>query len=249
MRPAQRAHVGLHLREVAPAGGLVDDVVVDRLDEQPQRGDRRAQVVGDRRDEVAAGRVRGLAGVLGAGQPRAERVDRAGELRQLVAGAGSQRSGALALADRLQGVAHRLHVAHHPAGEQPGGAHGDEPREHRDDPDEQRVVGRDEHQRREGDGDEHHLPGGDGHSEAELAPQRAEALAPRRGQVSDREHHQPEAGEQQEGQDRGMAAVDGEHDERAAGRARRGGESREERPACVVARGAGPSRASHGWNR
>ncbi|MGI8511118.1 MAG: hypothetical protein ACR2NH_00630 [Solirubrobacteraceae bacterium] len=36
--------VGLHLRQIAAAGDLVDDVVLDGLGEQAQRGDRRTDI-------------------------------------------------------------------------------------------------------------------------------------------------------------------------------------------------------------
>ena len=52
---AERAHVGAHARARSRGGLVVDDVVVDRVGEQPQRGDRRAQVVRDGGDEVAPG--------------------------------------------------------------------------------------------------------------------------------------------------------------------------------------------------
>ena len=45
-------------REVARARRRVDDVVADRLGQQPQRGDRRAQVVRDGGDQVAPGALR-----------------------------------------------------------------------------------------------------------------------------------------------------------------------------------------------
>ena len=41
-------------RQVAAAGLLVDHLFVDRLDQQPQRGDRGAEVVGDVGDQFAA---------------------------------------------------------------------------------------------------------------------------------------------------------------------------------------------------
>ena len=50
---------------------IVDHAVVDRLDHRPQAGKRRAQVVRDRRDQIAA---LGLDRVLDAPAPRAERA-------------------------------------------------------------------------------------------------------------------------------------------------------------------------------
>ena len=55
---AQRVHVGRDPPEVLAAHRRVgDEVVVDRVDEQPQRGQRRAQVVRDRRRSARAARA------------------------------------------------------------------------------------------------------------------------------------------------------------------------------------------------
>jgi hypothetical protein len=62
--------VRVHRRQVAATGRLVDDLVVDRLDQQPQRGDRRAQVVGDGGDQLPARRLGCGALALALGQRR-----------------------------------------------------------------------------------------------------------------------------------------------------------------------------------
>ena len=82
-------------REVRPPVAVVEDVVVERLDEQPQRGDRRAQVVRDGGDEVVAGR-------LGARQSLDHRLHLAGQPRHLVVAVERQPHVAPALADRRQ---------------------------------------------------------------------------------------------------------------------------------------------------
>ena len=55
MRPLSDGDVGADLPQVAVASLPRRDAVVDRLDQQPQRGQRRAQVVRGGGDEPAAG--------------------------------------------------------------------------------------------------------------------------------------------------------------------------------------------------
>ena len=54
---AEDPDVGADLLQIAIAGLSGRDTVVDRLDQQPQRGERRAQVVGGIGDELAARRL------------------------------------------------------------------------------------------------------------------------------------------------------------------------------------------------
>ena len=49
--------MGAHLAQVSLAGLAGGDAVVDRLDQQPQRGQRRAQVVGDGGDHLPPRRL------------------------------------------------------------------------------------------------------------------------------------------------------------------------------------------------
>ena len=49
--------MGAHPLQIAAPGLAVDDVVLHRLGEQAQRGDRRAEVVRNRREQIAPGRL------------------------------------------------------------------------------------------------------------------------------------------------------------------------------------------------
>ena len=85
---------------------LVDDAVVDRLDHQPQGGHRRAQVVGDRGDQVPARGLGRVAPALLLVERVDHRVGRVGELGELGSGLGAHAQISLAPADRVQRVAH-----------------------------------------------------------------------------------------------------------------------------------------------
>ena len=65
-------------------GALRDHAVLDPLDQHPQRGERRAQVVRHRRDEAATGGVGRGELVAGLGEPQGHAVGRAGRARDLV---------------------------------------------------------------------------------------------------------------------------------------------------------------------
>src|SRR5206468_3202005 len=89
---AQRAYVRGHAGEILAArGGVGDEVVADRLGDQLQRGDRRAQVVRDGGDQAAAGGRLGLE--LGD-----HRLDVSGDGRELAAAGDLDAQVALAVA-------------------------------------------------------------------------------------------------------------------------------------------------------
>ena len=114
-------------REVAAARRLVDDVVVDRLGEQLQRGDRRAQVVRDGRDEAALRRARLARGCRGARPWRRRRR----QLGELVARRWSRRRASRAPSPTASSVARsRVDVGHDAARDERRAVHGrDEPGE------------------------------------------------------------------------------------------------------------------------
>ena len=224
----QHVDVGAHLGEVAAARARVDDVVPDRLGEQPQRGDRRAQVVRDGRDQVAA---RGLRAV----ELPDRGVGRARQLGQLIGAPGDGGGNARPLSDRHQGVAQRLDVLHRVRREQLRRPHGDHAREHDDDHQQQRVVGRDEHELG-GHGREHdELADGHRDADGELPAQRPEPRAPAGERVRQAEHRGAER-RQPEPHQHAVAERVADRDDRA--QRRRGGEHQRER--------AGDA---HGWNR
>ena len=189
-QPREHVDVRAHLPEIAAPGLRVDDVVADRLGEQPQRGDRRAQVMRHGGDQVAA---RGL----GVAELADRRVDRPRQLGELVGAPVDSGRRPRAVPDRDQRVAQRLDVPDRGRREQLRGAHRDRAREHDDDHEQQRVVGGDEHELRR-DGREHHELA-DGHRDAdgELAAQRPAPRAPAREHVREAEHPGAQRGEPQ----------------------------------------------------
>jgi transposase len=102
----QRADVGLHLCEVAGPFLALDDLVVDGLRQEPQRCQRRAEVVRHGRDEVAPRLVRGRSALLLGAEELDHRLDVGGERRDLVATARRDHHLALAGADRGQRRTH-----------------------------------------------------------------------------------------------------------------------------------------------
>jgi hypothetical protein len=70
---AEDGDVGADLLQVAVAGLAGGDPVVDRLDQQPQRGERGAEVVGGGGDEAAARLLDFAGGALLHRQPRRQR--------------------------------------------------------------------------------------------------------------------------------------------------------------------------------
>ena len=204
---AQRADVGRHPAQVLRARLTVDEVVADGVGEQPQRGDRRAQVVRDRGDERAPRALRRVARALLLVEARDHVVRRRRELRQLVAAGGRDLHVAPSLADRGQPVAHVLDVAQDAAGEHLGGDDGDEARERDDQRHEHRVLVADEHQpRRDDDGDQR-LADHDRHGERELPPQRAQAPAARGGEPHGHERGRRHRREHEPGDERGVPAL------------------------------------------
>jgi len=100
--------VGAHAPHVGPALIAGDDVVADRVGQQAQGGDRRAQVVRDRGHELMAGRLGPVARRLLAGQPGDHHVGRVGHLTELVVGRGGDDDLPRPGAHRLETVADRV---------------------------------------------------------------------------------------------------------------------------------------------
>ncbi len=76
-KPRQAIDLAAHLPEEVPAHVGVEVFVVEKLEKSAQREERGAQLVGRVGDELAAGPVEG-------GKPNPHRVERAGELPDLV---------------------------------------------------------------------------------------------------------------------------------------------------------------------
>ena len=127
-----------HAREVEAAGLVVEDVRPHRVDEQRQRRDRRAQVVRDGGDEVAAR-------VLARHELVAHAVGGSGELGELVL---ARRVALTAAGAPRPGGPARLDVAQDAAGHELRRPHRDGADEQRQHGDHDRVVVGHEHQRR-----------------------------------------------------------------------------------------------------
>jgi hypothetical protein len=164
--------VDLHSLQVGAAGLAVDDLVDDRPGEQPQRGDRRSQVVRDGGDEVAAGAVGLVARRLLGGEPVDHRVRLPGEFAELVVDRGADRRRPLALADGDQAVADRLDIVEHRPRDEPGADDGADARGDHDPRHQQRRVRGDDHQRLDNDERDQHRRDDDRHRQRELPGER-----------------------------------------------------------------------------
>ena len=132
---AERAHVGADARRVVAAVSASSTTVVDRVGQQLQRGDRRAQVVRDGGDEVAA------RAALLAVEPRDHRVDVGRQLGELVVAADAGAHVARALADGARRRARRRRRRSARRAERPHRPHGQRRRVGDDEDREERVVG------------------------------------------------------------------------------------------------------------
>ncbi len=194
--------------------------------------------MGDRGDEVAPGGLGGVAGILLGGEPAGHRIRRAGQLRELVAGARGDRRPALPVADGDKPVPDGLDVAQDAAGHQRRRPHGDDAGYRDDDGHHQRVVGREEHQQGDHRRREQHLADRHADREIELPGQAPDPAAHRRRPVGRRERHRAGARQQGEHLEPALHAVDRGHDP-GPGQRRRGENQRR----------AGEGGRLHGWNR
>ena len=136
------------LRAPQRVGGLFgpcDDAVVDRLDEQPQRREGRAQVVRDGGDQVAPGPV----GVVSLGSHALEHgchlVGRGGQVAQLARAGRLDPVRQVARRERPEAGAQALDVAGRALGEQRRVARADHPGEEHERAEHRGVVVGDEH--------------------------------------------------------------------------------------------------------
>jgi hypothetical protein len=174
--------VSSHAHQVGAPQVTVDDVVANRLGEQTQRGDRRAQIVGDRRDQVAAGGIRLVARQLLAAELVDHRVGCRRQLRELVAPLGGDPRLALAARHCRQAVADRADVAQDPVGDQPSGEAGQQAGADDDRGDEHRLVIGQDHQQRDDDERDEHRRHANRHDEDELPRERSGGEAQAGGQ-------------------------------------------------------------------
>jgi hypothetical protein len=148
---AQRVDVHAHPIQVSPADLAIDDVVADRLCEQPQRRDRRAQIVRHGRDQIAMGGLGLVSRRLLVAQAPDHRVGRSGEFAQLVGHRGDDLDVVLAASHGDQTVSDRVDVAKDAAGQQPGHDRGQHAGEDHDPGHDRHVVTGDDHQQRDHD--------------------------------------------------------------------------------------------------
>ena len=231
---AERAHVRPHAGGVLATRLRVDELVVDRVGQQAQRGDGRPQVVGDRGDEVAP---RLLLGV----QPRHHHIDVGRQTGDLVAPADLGADIAAPVPDGGERRPHGAQVGERAAADEPRRPGRERARVGHDQRGHQRVVAGHVHEPREqGDGD-HDLRRADRRDQRELAPQPAEPCPPRDEGARDEDRHAAQRSEDRQGQRPGPGPVAGE-------RHGRGGDGQAERQ-TQAARGAPRARGAHGANR
>ena len=165
---AEGAHVGADARRVVAAVLGVDEAVVDGVGQQPQGGDRGAQVVGNGGDEVAS---RPLLAV----EPRHHGIDVGRQAGELVASDDAGAHVASALANEQERRSHRVDVVDGTAPEQVHGPRGQRGGVGRGEHGEERVVAGDEHlvdEEHDRGRELHHRDHGD---DRELAAQAAHA--------------------------------------------------------------------------
>ena len=121
--------IGAH---VATRGDGIDQLVLERLGEQSQRAERRAEVVGDRRDHLATGGVGGVASVLLGGERGDHAVGGGREVFELASGVGLDLDLPLTVLECVEALADRVHVAYDSAQQQLSGTGGDDCGEHED---------------------------------------------------------------------------------------------------------------------
>ncbi len=230
----QGAHVSAHRVHVAARGGGVNELVLERLREQPQRAERGAQVVGDRRDHLTAGRVGRVACVLLRGERRDHAVGGAREVLELATRVGLDLDLPLPALQRVETLADRMHVAHRPPQQELRGTGGDDRREQQDRDGHPGVVGGYEHHGGPDRDRGEELPEGETYTELEAVVQRGQPQAPAVGEPGERQREQPDGQEDLDGREQG--AADGGHH-------RAGGEQREQQHRDRAPRRA-PRRAS-----
>ena len=102
--------MGVHALQVGATGLAVDESVLHRVCEQPQRSDRGSQIVGDGRDEAAPGCLGMIARRLLCTQAIDHRVGLTRELAQLVVDGSADAHVAAAAPDRIEAIADRRDV-------------------------------------------------------------------------------------------------------------------------------------------
>ena len=239
---AHRAHVDADPRDVFQARRSVDDVVGQRRAEQPQRGQRRADVVGDRGQQLAPGVLERRARVFFALQGRRQLLDVAGDERQLVAALG--RDLHVALDRRRRACRPRLSSSMSPstaARDRAGAPRAHDARVEGQHRREQRVGRGVGHQRDEQAGGKQQLADDDRPADGQLASHPADARADGEEALDHQHRQQADGGEDREACPARVAAVGKEADERSR-------ERRAERH--EDARRRAPERlGAHGWNR
>ncbi len=177
----ERGDVNGHLLEVAAPGIAIHEVVLDRVGQEPQRGERRAQIVGDGGDQVLSSRLRHVPLGLPIRELERHQVGGLRQLGDLVVGVGVDLHVPAALPHGAHGVPHRPDVHEHAPrehGQRVGGERTGEGQQERQG---EGIVWREEHEqghRAHTEADEH-----DRHSdrEGELARQ-ASGRGPPAGQ-------------------------------------------------------------------